>query len=343
MKINEYEVADKDAWESYVKQSSHATLYHRIGWKTVIENSFKHKTYYLMAREGSEVLGILPLVFIKHWFMGRFLVSMPYLNYGGVCAETEEVERCLVDEAVRIARDEKADYVELHQLKRLDLEIPTTEDKVAMFRELGSDPEAIMRSLHKKVRYKIRKAEEHGLQFEVCGPEALARFYDLFVRGMRSLGSPAFDKRFFEWIFREFPGEMKIAMVRYDGKIIATAISGSFRDMVDGLWASSVPDFQNLYPNEFMYWKHLEYACKEGFRYFNFGRSSRESGPFEFKKKFGAQVQPLYYQYCTNKKNQLHKVSYEGRQYQVASNIWRHLPLSVTKIIGPRLRKYMPQ
>jgi FemAB-related protein (PEP-CTERM system-associated) len=296
-----------------------------------------------MAREGSEVLGILPLVFIKHWFMGRFFVSMPYLNYGGVCAETEEVEHLLVNEALRIARLEKAEYVELHQLKRLGLEWQTTEDKVAMFRELEQDPKVIMGSLHKKVRYKIRKAEEHGLQFEICGPEALTSFYDLFVRGMRSLGSPAFNKRFFEWIFREFGKEMRIAMVRYEGNIIATAISGSFKDKVDGLWASSVADFQNLYPNEFMYWKHLEYACKEGFRYFDFGRSSKESGPFEFKKKFGAQVQPLYYQYCSNKKNKFHKLNYAGKQYQVASNIWKHLPLSVAKIVGPRLRKYMPQ
>ena len=157
MRVYQFEPGDKDVWENYVDSSSKATFYHRIGWKNVIENACGHKTYYLLVRDGSEVVGILPLVYLKHWILGRLLVSMPFLNYGGVCAESSEIERLLVEEAVRIAATERADYVELHQLRKLDLDMPTSEDKVTMLRPLDPNPEVVWRSLHKKIRYKIRK------------------------------------------------------------------------------------------------------------------------------------------------------------------------------------------
>lgn len=343
MKVYQYESADMAAWENYVKNSSNATLYHRIGWKTVIENCFGYKTYYLMAREGAEVVGVLPLVYMKSWILGRFLVSMPFLNYGGVCSENDEAEHLLVTEAINIGKTERIDYLELHQQKKLNIDLPTSEHKVTLFRPLASNSADIWRSLPKKVRYKIRKAEENELKFEVSGCEGLDVFYDVFLYSQRNLGSPPFDKSFFECVLNEFPVEIKVSLVKYKEKVIGAATVGCFRNTVDGLWACSLNEYHHLYPNEFMYWKHLEYACNEGFGYFNFGRSSKDSGSVHFKEKFGAEIRQLYWQYYLNKTAVMPNANFKGWKYRVAKRIWKTFPPIIARAFGPHIRKHMPQ
>jgi len=82
---------DKGRWDEFVKHSSASTCYHLSGWKNVIERSFGHTTYYLLEQEGKEVRGVLPLVQLKSVLFGNFMVSLPYFNYGGICADTGKI------------------------------------------------------------------------------------------------------------------------------------------------------------------------------------------------------------------------------------------------------------
>lgn len=296
-----------------------------------------------MARERTSVVGILPLVHMGNWLLGRALVSMPFLNYGGVCAENTEAEDLLVREAIDIAISNGINYLELRQQNKLNMDLATSEHKVTLSRALVPDSGDIFRGLPKKVRYKIRKAEEYGLKFGVYGLDKLAAFYEVFLEGQRNLGSPPFGKNFFERVFKEFPTEMRISLVEYNEKVLAGAITGCFKNTVEGLWACSLDEYHKFYPNEFMYWKHLEYASNQGFSYFNFGRSSKDSGSFRFKEKFGAQVQQLYWQYYLNKTATMPYANSRDWKYEIARRVWRRLPLPVCRALGPYIRKYVPQ
>jgi hypothetical protein len=46
------------------------------------------------------IRGVLPLVHMNSRIFGNFLVSMPFFNYGGACADTEEIRGLLIEEAV---------------------------------------------------------------------------------------------------------------------------------------------------------------------------------------------------------------------------------------------------
>lgn len=72
----------QQVWDSFVEISGDASMSHLYGWKDVIEKSYGHRTFYLSAKEGEEVIGILPLVLIKSHIFGKQLVSMPFLDYG---------------------------------------------------------------------------------------------------------------------------------------------------------------------------------------------------------------------------------------------------------------------
>jgi len=64
-----------------------------------VEKTYKHKPIYLVAKEGSEIKGVLPLFMIRSWFFDRKLVSVPFAPYGGVCADNETEEHALCGKA----------------------------------------------------------------------------------------------------------------------------------------------------------------------------------------------------------------------------------------------------
>src|SRR5437868_14352605 len=90
--------ADAELWQEFVNGHAECVNYHRWGWKHVIENSFGWPTYYLMAETDNNIHGILPLVWQKSWMFGSFLTSMPFLNSGGVIAQSKEAKDALVAE-----------------------------------------------------------------------------------------------------------------------------------------------------------------------------------------------------------------------------------------------------
>ena len=73
-----------DAWDAFVATQPGWTHFHRYGWRAVIERVFGHQCLYLAARDADGALhGVLPLVRVRSAVFGHYLVSMPFLNYGG--------------------------------------------------------------------------------------------------------------------------------------------------------------------------------------------------------------------------------------------------------------------
>jgi len=59
------EMTSTDKWDAYVKSYPGSTFYHLSGWKGAFEKVFRFKTFYLEARVGDRIVGVLPLVFLK--------------------------------------------------------------------------------------------------------------------------------------------------------------------------------------------------------------------------------------------------------------------------------------
>ena len=85
LEICEQQRKDERAWDEYIHKSNNSTFYHQIGWKNVVEKTYKHKPIYLIAREEGEINGVLPLFLMKSMFFDKKLVSGPFAPSGGVC------------------------------------------------------------------------------------------------------------------------------------------------------------------------------------------------------------------------------------------------------------------
>ena len=203
MKVKLIDPSDSECWQSYVMNHPDATFYHRLAWKSIMEKSFGHKTYYLLATQGTTVVGILPVVHIKSMLFGSIMCSMPFLNFGGICANNKETEDTLLAAAADILRREKADYLEFRHLKQLSCDLPRKTHKVSMTIELNRDPEVLWNKYNSKHRQTIRKAAKNGLEIRFGRMELLRDFYKVLSRGWRDLGTPIYSRRFFQYVLED--------------------------------------------------------------------------------------------------------------------------------------------
>jgi serine/alanine adding enzyme len=153
MLIRLFREEDRNRWDSYVLKAPTSTCYHLIDWKNVIEESFSHKTYYLLSEDkNNEINGILPLVHLKSILFGNFMVSLPYFNYGGICADNEEISNQLLKEAADIASENNAEHIELRHTYHINNGLPVKTAKVSMRLELPQKAEELWNSFTSKLR-----------------------------------------------------------------------------------------------------------------------------------------------------------------------------------------------
>ena len=60
-----------------------------------------------------------------------------------------------------------------------------------------------------------------------------------------------------------------------------------FRDEVLPYYAGDTRGARDLAANDFKYWELMRRACERGMRVFDYGRSKRGTGSFDFKKNWG--------------------------------------------------------
>ena len=330
-------------WDRYVLERPSASGYHLAAWRQVLEEAFGHRTIYLMVKDDrGDVHGVLPLVLLSSRLFGRFLVSLPFLNYGGVVTDTASVREMLLEGAVREAREVKAAHIELRHQEICEIGWPCSHRKVSMRLELPSQFEVLWKGFPSKLRSQVGRAKKEGMTVRFGGREHLDEFYTVFSRGMRDLGTPVYGKNFFETILQTFPKESRICLVASKGVTSAAGFLYGFRNTLEIPWACSDRRYNHLAPNMLLYSSVLEYACQEGFQLFDFGRSTPGSGTYRFKQQWGAQPVPLHWYYWLREGNDLPELNPQNPKYSLAIKIWQKLPLAFTTLVGPHIVKYLP-
>ncbi|MGQ0665550.1 MAG: FemAB family XrtA/PEP-CTERM system-associated protein [Nitrospiraceae bacterium] len=342
MPIRLYKDEDCAKWEDYVKRSSASNYYHQLGWKNVIEKSFGHKTHYLLCEEGDQIKGIFPLVHLKSLLFGNFLVSMPYFNYGGICADSIDVHHQLLHEAVRIAQRENAHHIEVRDSRVLDYGWRMKTAKVAMRLELRASADELWHALPSKLRSQVRRSSREGISCRIGRMEELDSFYKVFCIRMRELGTPVYPKYFFENILNEFRETTWICSVYMGTRPVAAGFVAGSRDTMEIPWAASMSAYNHLSPNMLLYWSALKFACENGYSIFDFGRSSPGEGTYKFKEQWGAKAHPLFWYYWMEDEGELPQLNPKNPKYRMAIEVWKRLPVSLTRLIGPAIVKNLP-
>jgi FemAB-related protein (PEP-CTERM system-associated) len=325
---------ESEAWDAYVHRTPGGTFFHLIGWKDVLEHIFGFPAHYLVARCGEEITGVLPLFELHAPLMERCLLSVPFGVDGGVCSADPAALQALDSAALALGRARGARYVELRDGR----EAPgfhLRDDRYARFRHaLRADDAAELAALRPKRRYMIRLAQRNGLTARVDAAD-LPVLHDLYARTTRRLGTPVFPLRFFRALVDRFPDHTVILTVRRDGVPAAAALMLLFGDIAAPYYAGSRRDYFRYAVNDFLYWELMRYARRRGARVFDFGRSKVGSGPYTFKRLWGFEPEPVRYRVHDLAGAAVPERSSADANLRRIQQIWRHLPLPVTKLLGP--------
>lgn len=328
-------------WDAFVADAEAATFCHLAAWREIIADALGGEPVYLAATGADGLLeGVLPLVRVRSRLFGHYVVSMPFLNYGGPLG-ADDVRRCLVHAALQEAHRSGADLLEVRARDALDSALRPSARKVTVLLELPETTEELWEDrFSSRLRNNIRRPMREGMETRF-GPGQCEAFYDVFARNMRELGTPVLPLRWFERIRDRLAEHAVFGAVYWKGQPVAAGCGFVWRGEFEMTWSSGLRKHSRRKPNMLLYWSFLEEMIRRRLRVFNFGRSTPGTGPHAFKLHWGGVDVPLPWG-TWSPRGVAATPSPNRPLYRVATEVWKRLPLFATNRAGPLLARKIP-
>jgi FemAB-related protein (PEP-CTERM system-associated) len=340
--VRELAEDDHRQWDEFVRAHPMGSPFHLIAWKKTIEEVYPYKAVYLAVLDSQRITGVLPLFLVRNLAIGKALISTPFGVYGGILADTPASRNALYVHAKALGAALGVDYIELRNaFAGQCVEPPNVHRYVTFTQELQPDENTLLQSLPKKTRNLVRKALKTPFSIRY-GIRDASRLYDVLSRNMRRLGTPCFPQRYFECLLANFGDMVDIREVWLDGSVMAASLNFFYQGQMHTYHAAADTRFNALGPNTFMYYDHLRWAGGNGLRSFDFGRSKKDTGVFEFKRHWNTAMRELPYEIILVRRKSLPNFSPANPRLDIAIRLWRKLPLPLTRLLGPRLVRLFP-
>ncbi|MFT6269544.1 MAG: FemAB-related protein (PEP-CTERM system-associated) [Alphaproteobacteria bacterium] len=354
---HEFTPSDIADYQRFVDKHEHATAYHNKAWGEAVASAYGFMPKYFGLKCNGEIVAVMPCVLMKTLKGKTNLCSLPYCDLGGVLATNSESANELKQQITQLALDNNWGFeyrgtvsalsdskqIENDAIAPHNIEIPDG-TKVRMLYSLNEDIDAHMASFKPKLRSQIKKAIKNGVLSKVVATPTASdfdTFYQVFAANMRDLGSPVHSKKWFESIFGTYGHNAFLVLVYFEERCIGGAVVIHTGNKAVIPWASTLRDYNKLAPNMLMYWEVLSETIRRGLPHFDFGRSGYNEGTFRFKKQWGAIPEVLQWQSLSDGQLREEITSEKSSVRKQVENIWQKLPLGLTTVIGPQIRKFI--
>ena len=105
--------SDFRQWDDFVQAHPRSSPFHLLAWKRTIEESFRYRPCYLVARGGGVIRAVLPLFLVRNPLLGKALISSPFAVYGGILADSAGARDALYGYVKGLGEELGVDYIEL--------------------------------------------------------------------------------------------------------------------------------------------------------------------------------------------------------------------------------------
>jgi FemAB-related protein (PEP-CTERM system-associated) len=331
--------ADAWAWNRFVEHHEHGSTFHRWEWRRVYTGVYGHESPYLMAYEGSTLVGLLPLVRVKSLVFGHYLVSLPFVSYGGPLG-TAAAQRALTARAAELGKGAK--LVELRSRVPIDTALAPVNRKITVVLDVvPNDFEATFKRFDNKLRSQVRRGEKEGIIVKF-GRELAADYHKVLAEHMRDLGSPAHGLRFFEALADALGERAWIGVAYLGSEPVAAGFAIENGREVEISWASALRRYQRISPNMALYGAFIRRTCERGFLAFNFGRCTEGSGTHKFKSQWGGRDEALPWYQDGASHGPFALPTPDHGAFGLAVQTWKKLPIAFTSAVGGRLIRGIP-
>lgn len=328
--------------DTFLKNRPDAKICYTYKWSDAVARAARLKSFYLAARDSGYVCGVLPLVHVKSVLFGNFMVSQAFSNYGGLLTDSSEARDALFNYAVELATKFNCESIEFRNTKPLPYDLELRSGKMCMHLPLSLDPDEIWKSFKPKVRNQVRKAEKSNVIAIDGHLELLDDFYRVYTVRMHQLGTPCYPRKLIYNLLQAFPENSRIFAVCLGDLTIGVGFTLCFNGFAEIPLAATLVKYNELCPNNLLYWSVIKHYCLAGAKYFDFGRCTVDGPTHRFKKQWGPKPVDLYYQYWVRPGHRLSVLSPDNPKYKRKVEMWKKLPLWTARLLGPYISRNLP-
>jgi len=316
-------------WDNYVASHPMGCIYHLSAWSSIIKETYGWKDQYYLIYDSGELKGILPFFKMRTLSQCSYYISLPFTAYSGP----------LLSFDTNINDIYKNLGWKNHPIKvrKFAKEIDENAEVVAMLIDLPEQHETLWNTFNKYTRKYVRRCEKEGYTFHSEG-----NFFDDFMKiyqaNLKRLGTPTHPSLFFKKIFEHMPDNAKLWAIKDGEKVIGTQLALMYKDYLYNYTGFVLPEYNNKRAGMLMAWETIKSAIEMGYKKLDYGRSTPNTGPYNFKLQWEAKPNALNYTTLEKGKTTKLAVPQPGN----ASRLWSRLPNFLTNPLGPMLRKYVP-
>lgn len=335
----------RDAWDTFACRQG--SIYHSAAFRDVLLESFGYRcAYHAILNREHRICALIPLVVSRNLGMKKAAVSLPFVNYLDVCAESEEARLAVFCFLQNFKRDAGMDYVELR------LQEDTAGDRhgwgerlenYTFVLPLQADEEQVLANAGAGCRNHVRKVYRNNWFVASYDTRYLNDFYRVYSIRMKQLGSPAPDITFFRNFFKFMPESARLLTVidRELGRVAGgmLLLVSQHDSTLFYPYGANLVEYNNRYLNSFMYWEAVRLGISLGLEGLDLGRSQEGSGTFVYKQHWGAQARPL--RYLTYSGCKADSGAPDRGNFDLAVALWKRLPKTLTDQAGKRIIRYV--
>ncbi len=326
-------------WDEYIERHPDATLYHASAWKRIARDSYGIEDVSLTALDNGRIVGILPLFKARQISGGSYVTSGIFGAYNGVLSERDDVRSILNERAVSMCAGDARCFLVIKDTTHYPAPgFAVSQEYVTFTLALNRISDQVWAKIKDKTRNQVRKAEKSGCVVirDNTGIDEFARVY---ARNMRDMGTPFLGWKFLHCVLKHFGAKANVFCIRRGVKTIAGGIMLRFKECAYMPFASSLRRYNEYCPNNLLYWEAIKFACAQGCEQFDFGRSTVNTGTYNFKKQWGAQPRQLYYRYYPAVAG-TRTFNPNDKKYSMMINCWRLIPVRLASCVGPAIVRH---
>jgi hypothetical protein len=299
IEIARVEASDEEAWDAFLRAQPGALFSHSIAYRNLLVSELGCEPEYLVAREGGEIRGALPLMWCGDGGE-RICNSLPYYgSHGGPVTRDAAAARALIEAWNERACDPSTLASTMIENPFLDSPAPApvhelTAERFTQCTELppGGDEAAVMALISSEARNNVRRAARRGVTVEL-DDDALDAVQAIHEETMAGFGAPPKSGRFFAAI----PGELRagkdfdVWIARVEGELAAALLVIRFNGISEYFASGTRAGFRRHDPHAALVFAALVHEARRGSSRWNWG-GTRDGmdGVFRFKRKWGSRA-----------------------------------------------------
>jgi len=341
-----------ERWDRFVENHPFGWVCHLSGWKKVLENSFPHmKGYYLALIDGNgEIQAGLPIYEVRSWLTGNRLVSIPFATLSDPLVSTSNELHLLLDAVKNLSDSLCIPNVEIRTKNSHEMMKHPDFSGQYYFKiheiDLTQEINQLWKSINRtNIRKRINFANKNNLNLKIGETEYdLIDFYKLYVETRKRLSLPPHPYKFINLLWQNFSPSKRLTLylAKYQTQTISAHIVFKFNGRVSAEFEGWDRKYHKLSANPFLFWEEIKMAKKDGFKIYDFGRTSPKSVTLmRFKNHWGTRVNELPTFYLNNNHRPQISINENKFLYNLTQQICRISPTPILKSIGNLCYKHL--